>query len=237
MSEVVPFPAMRVTGAVLVVVLLASSASAQVQLVIKRDGSKVIYNVPTGREKGRRHESYSDFQWLAKQHDRATRYDPLIEKYAKQFRVDATLVRAVIQVESDFNPMCVSRKNARGLMQLMPETVKHYGVTSVHDPEQNIRAGILHLREFLEMFGDLPRALAAYNAGPNAVLKYGGIPPYEETTTYVKRALTVYYGHPYGQAVIFSAGKGKPSLRGGFSAKVAPPLAAIVPGMRYLGTH
>ena len=226
---------MRVTGVLLAVVLAAPAVSAQVQLVIKKDGSKVIYNVPTGREKG--HKATSDFRWLAKQHDRQSRYDLLIEKYAKKFRVDATLVRAVIQVESDFDPMCVSRKGARGLMQLMPETAKKYGVTRVHDPDQNIRAGILHLREFLEMFSDLPRALAAYNAGPNAVLKYGGIPPYPETTEYVKRALTVYYGHPYGQPVIFAAGKGKPVLRGGFSSKITQPIAAIVPGMRYLGSQ
>ena len=225
---------MRVTGVLLALVLAAPVADAQVQLVIKRDGTKVIYNVPTGREKG---SKGSDFQWLARQHDRASRYDEIIEKDSKKFRGDATLVRAVIQVESDFNPMCVSRKGARGLMQLMPETAKQYGLTNVHDPEQNIRAGILHLREFLEMFGDLPRALAAYNAGPNAVLKYGGIPPYAETTTYVKRALTVYYGHPYGQPVIFAAGKGKPALRNGFAKQVTQPLAAIVPGMRYLGTQ
>ena len=226
---------MRITGVLLAVVLAAPTAYAQVQLVIKRDGSKVIYNVPTGHEKG--HKPGSDFKWLAKQHDRPSRYDLLIEKYAKKFRVDATLVRAVIQVESDFDPMCVSRKGARGLMQLMPETARKYGVTQVHDPDQNIRAGILHLREMLEMFSDLPRALAAYNAGPNAVLKYDGIPPYKETTEYVKRALTVYYGHPFGQPVIFAAGKGKPMLGGGFSSKITQPIAAIVPGMRYLGSQ
>ena len=225
---------MRVTGVILVVLLAAPAAHAQVQLVIKKDGSKVIYNVPTGHEKGAK--KGTDFKWLAKQHDRPSRYDLLIEKYAKLFRVDATLVRAVIQVESNFDPACVSRKGARGLMQLMPETAKQYGVTSVHDPDQNIRAGILHLREMLEMFSDLPRALAAYNAGPNAVLKYNGIPPYEETTTYVKRALTVYYGHPYGQPVIFAAGK-KPLVHGGFASKVTQPIVAMMPGMRYLGSQ
>jgi soluble lytic murein transglycosylase-like protein len=224
---------MRVTGVILALLFAASSADAQVQLIIKQDGSKVIYNVPNGKDKGAK---ATDYRWLARQHDRPSRYDLLIEKYAKQFRVDATLVRAVIQVESDFDPMCVSRKGARGLMQLMPETAKQYGVSKVHDPDQNIRAGILHLREMLEMFSDLPRALAAYNAGPNAVLKYGGIPPYEETTNYVKRALTVYYGHPYGQPVIFAAGK-HPSLRGGFTNTVTQPIATIVPTMRYLGTR
>ena len=234
MRRVVTFRTMRVTGVVLALLVAASAADAQVQLFVKSDGSKVIYNVPSGHAK--KANKGSDFQWLAKKHDRASRYDELIEKYAKQFRVDPTLVRAVIQVESDFDPMCVSRKGARGLMQLMPETARYYKLTNVHDPEQNIRAGIQHLREMLEMFSDLPRALAAYNAGPNAVLKYGGIPPYEETTTYVKRALTVYYGHPYGQAVVFAAGK-TPSLHNGFASTMTQPLAAIVPGMRYLGTR
>ena len=224
---------MRVTGVILALLFAASNVSAQVQLLIKGDGSKVIYNVPSGHIKGK---PVTDYQWLARQHDRPSRYDLLIDKYSKQFRVDPTLVRAVIQVESDFDPMCVSKKGARGLMQLMPETARHFGVTKVHDPDQNIRAGILHLRDMLEMFSDLPRALAAYNAGPNAVLRYGGIPPYEETTTYVKRAMTVYYGHPYGQPVIFAAGK-KPSLHGGFANPIAQPIAAIVPGVRYLGTR
>ncbi|HSP35017.1 MAG TPA: lytic transglycosylase domain-containing protein [Thermoanaerobaculia bacterium] len=224
---------MRVTGVVLALFVAASGADAQVQLLVKSDGGKVIRNISSG--KGHKARG-SDFQWLAKQHDRRSRYDDTIEKYAKQFRVDATLVRAVIQVESDFDPMCVSRKGARGLMQLMPETARHYKLTNVHDPEQNIRAGILHLRGMLEMFSDLPRALAAYNAGPNAVLKYGGIPPYDETTTYVKRALTVYYGRPYGQATMFAGGK-KPTLHNGFGSAVTQPLAAIVPGMRYLGTR
>jgi soluble lytic murein transglycosylase-like protein len=224
---------MRVTGVVMTLLLFgASGAGAQVQLQIKGDGSRVIYNIPKAKSR----KSFSDFARLALQHDRKSRYDLYIERYAKKYRVDATLVRAVIQVESDFDTMCVSNKGARGLMQLMPETAKQYGVTQVHDPEQNIRAGILHLREMLEMFTDLPRALAAYNAGPNAVLKYGGIPPYEETTTYVKRALTVYYGHPYGQGVVFAGARGKPALGGGFR-QITRPLAAILPGMRYLGSQ
>src|SRR5512142_2795806 len=118
---------MRVTGVVLAILLAGSSADAQVQLMIKRDGSKVIYNVPAGRA---HHGKTPDYKWLARQHDRRSRYDELIEKYSKQFRVDPTLVRAVIQVESDFDPMCVSRKGARGLMQLMPETARRYKLTN-----------------------------------------------------------------------------------------------------------
>lgn len=226
---------MRVTGLIVAVVLAASAAVADVHLVVKRDGTKVIYNTPSGR----RGWGGSDFQWLARQHDRRTRFDTIIERYAQQYRVDPTLVRAVIQVESNFDPRCVSKKGARGLMQLMPGTAQRYKVASVHDPEQNIRGGVQYLADLLRLFpDDLHRALAAYNAGENAVLRYGGIPPYEETATYVKRALTVYYGRPYGSAVTFAAGRGgKPALRGGFASHVAEPLAAMLPGMRYLGSQ
>ena len=224
---------MRVTGVILALLLAASSVDAQVHLAIKSDGSKVIYNVPSARSNARA----TDFAWLARQHDRRSRFDQFIEQYAKKYRVDPTLVRAVIQVESDFNPMCVSNKGARGLMQLMPETARRYGVTKVHDPEQNIRGGVQYLRDLTQMFSDLPRALAAYNAGENAVLKYGGIPPYEETTTYVKRALTVYYGRPYGSAVMFAGKRGGGTLKGGFGASRVVPLAAVMPGMRYLGSQ
>ena len=108
----------------------------------------------------------------------------------------------------------------------------------MHDPAQNIRGGVHYLRDLLEMFrDDLPRVLAAYNAGENAVLKYGGIPPYQETMTYVKRAMTVYHGRPYGQAVSFAGRRDKASLHGGFTSKMTQPLAAVVPGMRYLGSQ
>ncbi len=211
--------------------LLASTANADVRITT-RNGRKIIYNVPSGKT------SYSNFQWLARQHDRRSRFDPLIEQYARQYRVDPVLVRAVIQVESSFDPMTVSSKGARGLMQLMPATARRYRVTDVHDPAQNIRGGVHYLRDLLELFReDLPRVLAAYNAGENAVLKYGGIPPYEETMTYVKRAMTVYHGRPYGQAVSFAGRRDKASLRGGFTSRMTQPLAAVVPGMRYLGSQ
>ncbi len=146
-------------------------------------------------------------------------------------------MRAVIQVESNFDPKCISRRGARGLMQLMPETARRYGVLNVFDPEENIRGGVHYLADLLQLFPkDLPRALAAYNAGENAVLKYAGIPPFNETATYVKRALTVYYGAPYGQATWFPGAKGGRKLAGGFSSQLLTPIAAL-PGMRYLGTH
>jgi soluble lytic murein transglycosylase-like protein len=146
------------------------------------------------------------------------------------------LVRAVIVVESNFDPRCVSNKGARGIMQLMPETAKRYGARDLFDVEQNIRAGISYLADLLEMFpDDLSRALAAYNAGEGAVLRNNGIPPYQETMTYVKRALTVYYGRPYG-AVAAAAINGGKKLKGGFKTAAAQPVADM-PGMRYLGSQ
>jgi len=224
---------MRITGAGVAVLFLATVASADVRLAVKKDGTKVIYNVGSvGRG--------SDLSWLAKRHDRRTKYDPIIERYAKKYRIDPVLVRAVIQVESDFNPRCVSNRGARGLMQLIPATARRYGVTTVHDPDQNIHGGIRYLSDLLEMFDDdLPRALAAYNAGEGAVQKYGGIPPYAETTEYVQRALTVYYGRPHGQGPITFAGRrGGPKLKGGFGSAIVPDVAAaLIPGMKYLGTR
>jgi len=218
---------------VVVAMLGASSAMAQVQVIVGADGKKTISNfggVSSGRG--------GDLRWLAKQRNRRSPYDTIIDRHAVAFGVDPVLVRAVIQVESDFDPLCVSNKGARGLMQLMPETARRYGVRSIFDPEENIRGGVRYLGDLLGMFNnDLPRALAGYNAGEGAVLKYAGIPPYTETATYVKRALTVYYGQPYGQATSFAGARGA-KLKGGFMAKVVDPIAAaVLPGMRYLGSR
>jgi soluble lytic murein transglycosylase-like protein len=214
----------------LALLAIAFTTRADVRMLVRADGKKVIYNVGSyGRG--------SDYKWLARQRNRRSVYDPIIERYAARFDVDPVLVRAVIQVESDFNPQCVSRKGARGLMQLMPETARRYNVASMHDPEQNIRGGVAYLRDLLTMFrGDVQHALAAYNAGEGAVAKYRGIPPYEETTVYVRRALTVYYGRPWGQATSFAGGRGTKTLRGGFGARLMQPLA-VLPGMRYLGSQ
>jgi soluble lytic murein transglycosylase-like protein len=222
---------MRALAAFAALVLVASAAVADVRVATKPDGSKVIYNVG-GSTRGR----LGDLHWLAKQRNRASRYDAIIERTCRRYRVDPVLIRAVIQVESNFDPSSVSKKGARGLMQLMPGTAKRYGVTLIHDPEQNIQGGVHYLADLLEMFyDDLPRALAAYNAGESAVVRYKGIPPYEETSTYVTRALTVYYGRPWGQAITF-AGNHNPSVRGGFAAQIFQPLVdTLLPNMRYLG--
>jgi soluble lytic murein transglycosylase-like protein len=123
-------------------------------------------------------------------------YAPLIAEAARQQEVDAALLHAVITVESGHNPLAVSPKGARGLMQLMPATARRYGVDDVDDPGQNIRAGSLYLRDLMRMFdNDLSLSLAAYNAGEQAVLRHGRrIPPYRETRHYVARVLDIYRG-------------------------------------------
>lgn len=122
-----------------------------------------------------------------------SRYGPEIRHAASMSGVDAALIQAVIRTESGFDPKAVSVKGARGLMQLMPDTARIYGVEDAFDPEQNIQAGARHLGRLLSRFdGNLPLALAAYNAGENAVLKYGRVPPYNETTHYVSKVLSLY---------------------------------------------
>ena len=114
--------------------------------------------------------------------------DTYITQVAARYDVPADLVAAVIEAESSRNPRAVSRRGARGLMQLMPKTAKRLGVDDPFDPRANIEAGVKHLRAMIDIFGnDLPRVLAAYNAGEVAVIKHRGVPPYRETRAYVKR--------------------------------------------------
>lgn len=117
-----------------------------------------------------------------------TPYADQVSAAANKYGVDPELITAVIAVESNFNPKAVSPRFARGLMQLRPEVVARYGVTDVFDPAQNIDAGTHYLKELLEKYNqDLTLSLAAYNAGPDRVDQYGGVPPYPETQNYVRR--------------------------------------------------
>lgn len=126
-------------------------------------------------------------------------FEPIINVYAKAYGVDKALVKAVIHVESGYNPNAVSPKGAMGLMQLMPKTAQGLKVANSFDPAENIRGGVSHLRFLLDTFrGNVRLALAAYNAGLATVTRYGGIPPYEETRKYVARVMDyqkLYYGN------------------------------------------
>ncbi len=120
-------------------------------------------------------------------------FDSLIQKSAERHAVDANLVRAIIQVESNFNPFAVSYKGAMGLMQLVPGTAHRFGVGNVFDPMENVDGGVRYLKYLLGLYGgDLKLSLAAYNAGEKAVERHGGVPPYPETLQYVQRIATLY---------------------------------------------
>ena len=120
-------------------------------------------------------------------------YDPAIKRASNEHGVSAALVKAVIAAESGFDPYAVSRKGAQGLMQLMPDTARDLGVDDALDPWQNIDGGTRYLGKMIERFpGELALAVAAYNAGPEAVTRHRGVPPYQETRTYVKRVLRYY---------------------------------------------
>ena len=113
-----------------------------------------------------------------------------IQVTATRFGVDRNLVDAIAWQESRYNPRAISRAGALGVMQLMPETARQLGVQNPHDVHQNVVGGTAYLRQQLERFGNnVPLALAAYNAGPGAVMKYGGIPPYRETQNYVRQIM------------------------------------------------
>src|SRR5947199_1278807 len=120
-------------------------------------------------------------------------YRDLVEAAAKRYNVDADLITSVIAVESNFDPKALSRKNARGLMQLLPETAARLGVQDIYDPQENIDAGTRYLRELLEKYNNnLTLALAAYNAGPDRVEQYGRVPPFTETMSYERRVKRSY---------------------------------------------
>jgi len=172
---------------------IADRAEAQIYTFVDARGVTHFSNVPNDpryvpipRPKRNRAPAPSAPQYVG--------YDGLILLTSMQHGVSPALVKAVIAAESLFDPDAVSAKGAQGLMQLMPETASALGVADPFSADQNVRGGVRYLREMLDRYGDMARALAAYNAGPTAVDRYRGIPPYPETRAYVQRVMT-YYRH------------------------------------------
>lgn len=120
-----------------------------------------------------------------------TPYGEIIAAMSEAHGVDPMLVRALIEVESNYKPKAKSNKGAMGLMQLMPATAREYKVRNPYDPKANIAAGVKHLKSLIDRLGGVPKALAAYNAGEGAVKRFNGIPPYRETRNYVSRILSI----------------------------------------------
>ena len=183
-------------AAVLAMLLMASgSLCAQQDIRLQRDarGRVVATNTKGGAYAGARtaHVSPQPAASHSAQAPSALReLGPLIRQAARRHGVSADLIRAVVAVESGFDPRAVSPKGARGLMQLMPATAGELNVDNVYDPAQNLDGGTRHLRSLLDRFdGDLRLALAAYNAGSEAVRRHGGVPPYPETREYVQKVL------------------------------------------------
>jgi soluble lytic murein transglycosylase-like protein len=155
---------------------------------------------------------------------RFTRYDDLIHEACALYQIPEQLVRAVIKVESDYDPRAVSVSGARGLMQLMPDTADRLQVRDINDPRENIFGGVRFLRILANDFnGDLSLTVAAYNAGEDAVIRYGGIPPYGETRDYVVKVTSFYHRYRTLPDIV------EASLPGAPSAVVAPAASALVP--------
>lgn len=172
-----------------IVCLLATSPplfGGSTSIQVRADGMKVIVNEPS-ESRSRR---LSDRLIAVPDPELAE----AIDRHAVELDLEPRLVQAVVQVESGYNRKARSNKGAIGLMQLMPGTASDLAVADPWDAEQNLRGGTRYLRQMLDRFGGLELALAAYNAGPEAVVKYGGIPPYEETRAYVQRILHLFDG-------------------------------------------
>lgn len=185
----------RFIGACLTLASVAQVASADIYRYVDKDG---VIHFTNKTKKGKRVANKkktrsSGFLGSDKSVERFTRYDDHIREAGALYQIPESLVRAVIKVESNFRRDAVSPVGARGLMQMMPGTAKRMRVLDIRDPRQNILGGVRYLRILANLFnGSLVLTLAAYNAGENAVMKYGGIPPYKETQQYVTKVLYWY---------------------------------------------
>ena len=194
---------MRPSRSLLVALLLVSlpaSAAGGIYHYVEKDGTVVYTNVPpAGRKaqklKGTFHAAPRPSEPARLRARPTQELDAHIDAASKRYKVPASLVRAVMHAESNFDTRALSPKGASGLMQLMPETAREMFVKDIFDPRQNIEGGTRYLRLLANQYGgDMVKMVAAYNAGPEAVRKYGGnIPPYAETQAYVRKVIQLYF--------------------------------------------
>ncbi|MFL6195815.1 MAG: lytic transglycosylase domain-containing protein [Thermoanaerobaculia bacterium] len=188
-------------------------AAGEVKIVMGSSGRRIILN-ENSVQRSRRLSTK-----LVRVPD--TSIEPLIARHSTDQAVDPKLVKAVIQAESGYNVRALSNKGAIGLMQLMPATASLLNVRNPYDPDENIRGGTTYLRQMIDRFaGRVELAVAAYNAGPGAVERHRGIPPYAETRDYVKRVLALYQGGdfyvpPASSSVVLPGNRRKPYLTRG----------------------
>jgi soluble lytic murein transglycosylase-like protein len=175
----------------------ARNAAAEVATYFA-DGSQLPSSESQNLTASEAPKSTAHYRYLSNGHQpSAQEIDTVIEQAAARHKVDPNLVRAVVKVESNFNPWAVSKKGAMGLMQLMPETARQLNVNNPFDPQENVEAGVRHLRTLLDNFGgDVRLSLAAYNAGETAVLQHAGVPNFSETRNYVKQITSRYWAGP-----------------------------------------
>lgn len=194
--------------ALLVVLPFGGAAADSVRTWTDKDGVIHFSNVPKGKRSGARYQSFKDgVKVVLEGNDGPTasplrkaftprdvsHYDEYLSEACTRYRIPEALARAVLAAESNFNPAAVSHAGAMGLMQLMPQTALMMYVDDILDPRENIHGGVRYLRLLTNEFdGDLVKVIAAYNAGPAAVKKHGGIPPFAETREYVERVLRYY---------------------------------------------
>lgn len=170
-------------------VLSSSHSSAEIYQYVGPNGSISLTNVPSDSRYRRIDVDSAQFHTTLSERE----LEPVIRRHSSQHQLHPALIRAVIKAESNFDPRAVSRAGAIGLMQLMPQTAVRMDVRDLYDPEENVAGGTKYLRQLLDRFhGNLPLALAAYNAGENVVERYQALPPIDETRQYVRKVLRYY---------------------------------------------
>ena len=182
-------PAAALFGLSFLAGLSPSGGQAEIYQYISPNGTISLTNVPTDARYRKIDIDSARFQEFLSERE----LEPVIKRHSSQQRLHPALIRAVIKAESNFDPRAISRAGALGLMQLMPQTAARMDVRDAFDPDENVGGGTRYLRQLLDRFhGNLPLALAAYNAGENVVERYKSLPPIDETRQYVRKVLRYY---------------------------------------------